>query len=129
MRLSEAIRLGSLVSHQRFATSADQTGRCALEAACDAIGVEALTSLDVFIVTQAEFPIGTAVMVGCPVNNGSPFCRDRDFLRNIIWHLNDQHKWARERIADWVELQEPLPLPETATTIEQLEEEKEITTK
>lgn len=33
-------------------------------------------------------------------------CEDPDMYRNMMWniiHLNDTHKWSREKIADWVE--------------------------
>jgi hypothetical protein len=28
---------------------------------------------------------------------------DPDPLVTVVWHLNDAHRWSRERIADWLE--------------------------
>lgn len=44
------------------------------------------------------------VHMGCPIRR----CEDRGRLANepalrIVPHLNDDHKWKRERIADWLE--------------------------
>jgi hypothetical protein len=36
---------------------------------------------------------------GCPVEG----CKKRLLLSAMIVHLNDHHKWSRERIATWVE--------------------------
>lgn len=54
-----------------------------------------------------------------------PQCRDAEFQRCLlatVVHLNDDHKWPREQIADWVEtveqkavspsLADPVDLPQ-----------------
>lgn len=43
------------------------------------------------------FP-GLDDLLGCPLCNN-----DGSSLTNTIIHLNDDHKWSRERIADWLE--------------------------
>lgn len=39
-----------------------------------------------------------------------PQCRRTEPLYRLIPHLNDGHRWTRERIADFVERQEGLPV-------------------
>jgi hypothetical protein len=43
----------------------------------------------------------------CPVG-----CKKRLGLAAIIVHLNDDHHWSREQIAEWVEGTAPAPKPE-----------------
>jgi hypothetical protein len=44
-----------------------------------------------------------------PVLNKIKSCPERlcttrqEFVRGIVMHLNDKHKWSREQIADWVD--------------------------
>jgi hypothetical protein len=46
------------------------------------------------------------LQLSCPANPANDdegkSCYPRD-LHSTIMHLNDRHKWSRERIADWVE--------------------------
>ena len=44
-------------------------------------------------------PTLTAFAVACPECQGTGFGP----LSNLIPHINDHHKWSRERIADWLE--------------------------
>jgi hypothetical protein len=39
-----------------------------------------------------------------------PECHMSSDFTYLIPHLNDAHRWTRERIADFVELHEPLPV-------------------
>lgn len=43
---------------------------------------------------------GSHVSVDCPVCDKSSH---RELLPDIIIHLNDEHHWTREQIADWLE--------------------------
>ena len=100
MRLSDAIRLGAMMKPQAFGHLHDPLtkGTCALGAAHDAMGLLRLTSAGyckaVPEVWEAAFD---TVIVGCPE------CRMHHRKVMILTHLNDDHRWTRERIADWAE--------------------------
>jgi hypothetical protein len=96
MRLSEAIRLGSLLKPQTFGDYENLSGTCALGAACEAMGVDLACSGDI-----AKFEISHALLLSldCPV------CHDA-VAPDVVVHLNDDHRWTREAIADWLESQE-----------------------
>ena len=106
MTLSEAIRLGAMLKPQAFATLWDgRGGACALGAAFDAIGIgEDQSACDVpepyrsWLGQRAECPV-------CP-DEGGEYTR-----QETIAHLNDMHRWTRERIADWVETTEAAEVP------------------
>lgn len=93
MKLFEAIRLGAMMKPQAFD---DYTPghSCALQAANDAIGNpthwKSLCRYFDVLNTIAARP---------------DRCIDFSFdtLTDVIWHLNDDHKWTRERIAVRVE--------------------------
>jgi hypothetical protein len=85
MRLSEAIRLGSLLHPQcRYSLKTEHNGNilatCAIGAACAAVGVWDSTVYDILPGLSKYAP--------------------------QIMSLNDTHLWTREAIADWVEEQE-----------------------
>lgn len=88
MRLSDAIRLGSMLHPQGFGKLAvlDLHGQilatCALGAAVQAGYVRGS-----LLVAVASCPVCDGVAQG----------------RQLITHLNDAHHWTREAIADWVE--------------------------
>lgn len=124
MRLSEGIRLGAMTKPQGFGELRSTIrswfkkteSTCALGAAFDAAacrivprilpgtpgksirGGESATHT---VEVPAEWAAVLATRVRCPA------CMD--FMvygpldRIIAIHLNDHHKWTRERIADWVE--------------------------
>ena len=110
MALSHAIRLGATMKPQAFGMMWLAGGSCAVGAAYEAIGV-----------TQYDFYNGRGALPELWRIFGRkmpcPDCNEPHF--GIISHLNDQHRWSREKIADWVELHEPMPQPES--TIEELE--------
>lgn len=96
MKLSEAIRLGALLHPQCFDTMRtyryyrdgrrDILGTCALGAAEEA-GYHAQRQSDWIVLAQCP--------EGCPLDGPV-------WLGNVVSHLNDYHRWTRERIADWV---------------------------
>ena len=97
MKLSEAIRLGSLLREQHFGApySPDGKGSCALGAAADAIGMTSIGASGCwpFLVEQDAV---------------CPYCNDRNSTAFVIaTHLNDTHRWTRQQIADWVASIEP----------------------
>jgi hypothetical protein len=101
MRLSEAIRLGASLAPQAFGALADARGRtCAIGAALHAIGV----------INDRRFG-WTSAMLRFPVLRlmeereyaRCPACRVVQKDRGLIAHLNDDHRWTREAIADFIE--------------------------
>jgi hypothetical protein len=96
MKLSEAISLGSMLTPQAIGTFQDaRGGRCALASAIDAIGQSpaAFRSYEEWIWTKR--------MTNCPA------CGRMASIPVVIAHLNDQHTWNRDRIAQWVATIEP----------------------
>ena len=102
---SEAIRLGSMLGPQGFGRKslrANAGTLCANDAA-----MAATNTRDIY-----EMPV-SSVSVSCPECPHGP----RQPLAFIVaMHLNDMHRWTRERIADFVEKQEKLhpAIPEEA---------------
>lgn len=92
MRLSEAIRLGSMLRPQAFGAFSDGTGTCAMGAAHEAVGLP--------FVDDDNDPFGWNAVLG--VEN-CPICGPFSSVLNVVAHLNDWHRWPRERIADFVE--------------------------
>src|SRR5688500_2999835 len=105
MRLSEAIRLGAMLRPQGFGSLRGcnrQPGTsCALDAAAESLG------LDLEVLDGSEPSHYRAIVAQYPflATQRCPECRlmcDSSPAK-VIWHLNDQHRWTREQIADWVE--------------------------
>ena len=107
MKIYEAIRIGcKLVPQQCFkeyyienitidedgyAETDGHTASCALGAAADGIyqDAEDIDFYIAFCLTEAP--------VDCPD------CSKNDKLVEMIPHINDAHRWSRERIANWLE--------------------------
>lgn len=96
MRLSEAIRLGAMLKPQAFGTLWRGVGSCALGAAYDALGC-----------APFEFPreierFAAQTIAVCPACEScwGPWPPLSGVA--VIGHLNDDHRWTREQIADWV---------------------------
>ncbi len=53
----------------------------------------------------------------CPTEHiicGEDMCLSVETLFDVAWHLNDAHRWTRERIADFVEtVEQPVETPST----------------
>lgn len=98
MKLSEAIQLGALLGPQGFVFGPRGyvPGDCALAAAGRAIGQSCMRQDP----AHAIWP-WLAQHVECPV------CRKVSGAHYAVWHLNDDHLWTRERIAEWVASIEP----------------------
>lgn len=97
MKLSEAIRLGAglTVSSQYKRPE----GACALQAACLAMGLP-----------KEKWPwLDTPESPWAWINNRntSPVDGSQRRIMEIIWSLNDTHKWTRYQIAEWVATIEP----------------------
>jgi hypothetical protein len=98
MTFSDAIRLGAMLKPQGFGPRALGDRTCALAAAAEAAGIafpDAWRTIN-YPGLQAEWPM-LRRSTGCPI------CAFPASMLVIIWHLNDQHRWTRESIADWVD--------------------------
>lgn len=100
MKLSEAMRLGSMNKPQAFGALIRDGATCALGAAYEATGVLVCDDDD-DKKGVVRFPILDAV-------SGCPACQfvHNEYIGFVITHLNDEHRWTRERIADWIETRE-----------------------
>lgn len=109
MKLSEAIRLGAMLKPQTFGRISGPVdgprlpgdvlglrfalGTCALGAAYDAGWLR----------QREDVGVHDAPMY-CPACGQWSYADEVDALVNhIVMHLNDEHRWTREQIADWVE--------------------------
>lgn len=88
MRLSEAIRLGSMLHPQSFGWLRAYGSDDAIVATC-AMGAAEEVGCD-----TEEYKAGKVACPECPNLAGS--------LYGVVVHLNDGHRWTREAIADWV---------------------------
>lgn len=136
MRLSEAIRLGSMLHPQAFgayATNvttstvlgqviATEVRTCAYGAAWIAVGnsVERCLDVDALMEFPDEWDEFTALQIGCPG------CEETYPGDELIFHLNDLHRWPREKIAGLVESIERQPVttvsPELTISVTREEE-------
>lgn len=101
LRLSEAIRLGAMLRPQAYGhlfRISDGTS-CAFGAAFEARGIAFGTSLD--MVPWRQWWTWLPNSVACPA------CAQENYAADQIVHLNNDHRWTRERIADWVAMVEP----------------------
>lgn len=105
MRLSEAIRLGAMMRPQAKEDLFVGGHSCALGAAYEAIGLmtpdtdRCNNPSSWHWRTRDAFPL-LEEKVSCPIGD----CwRTPDDLAYVTTHLNDEHGWTREAIADWVE--------------------------
>lgn len=131
MKFSEAIRLGSLLRPQAFYEYASADGRtCALGAAMEAVGVtprygEGMSGEEVMykeLQTTADWLEWRRDMTG--KNPPCPVCGDMEYhghtpdgqvvkrnVSSVVIHLNNDHRWTREQIAEWVATFEPVHRP------------------
>jgi hypothetical protein len=95
VKLSVAIRLGALLKPQTFGHYSDEVGTCAMGAVFEAVG----STLGVGLSDEMSDQLDRANLSPCPVSG----CAHDHNERATMPHLNDHHKWTRERIADWVQ--------------------------
>ena len=106
MKLSEAIRLGAMNRPQGFYRLYDQGRTCAMGAAAEAMGIldhENNCYIDGHKSKIKHWTPVAMTMTPCPA------CEEYgiDNMQRVMVHLNNDHRWSRERIADWVETIEP----------------------
>jgi len=99
MNLGEAILLGAMMTSQAFRAVFRGDGACAWGAALLAVGANPEGSLR--SVARTRWPWAFAVSVNCPS------CGRSRLVCEAIAHLNDDHRWTRERIGAWVAEIEP----------------------
>jgi len=120
MKLSEAIRLGAMLKPQAFGSLFNGMGTCALGAAADAVGI---LDTDTHWFKRDKRapehwkPVATS-MAECPQCGADwPLPRTGAFtkrdVQTAVVHLNNDHRWTRERIADWVATIEAQQEPST----------------
>lgn len=107
MRLSEAIRLGSMLRGQAFEDYFDNSGSCAIGAALEAAGLRDAVRDGGCAVAEYENRHRAVFVASCPSCGRQPGMGMTSFMNTVI-HLNDDHRWTREAIADWVAGIEPV---------------------
>lgn len=122
MKISEAMRLGALLRPQAFGDLRVSKRRwfrrvestCAFGAAMEAAGLKA-KPIEATALGNGPRGKGLAtVQIVVPetwscllLTSACPVCASVDTVIRLIAHLNDEHRWTRERIADWVATIEP----------------------
>lgn len=111
MTLSEAIRAGAQIRPQAFGSYFTGTTRanacsCAIGAAYEASFTDSPLANECvdkdFDALAKLYPLlNSDELLFCPECAGAEVRREN--LCNMLIHLNDDHKWPRERIAEYVE--------------------------
>lgn len=100
LRLSEAIKLGSMLRPQAFWENFTAIGSCAIGAGLEAVG--------------KRWDYATSIWPWLNAPQACPECGvEHERGGWVITHLNDIHHWTRERIADWVATVEPAEVEAT----------------
>lgn len=115
MKLSDAIRLGAMMKPQAFSGAYWPEKSCALQAACDAVGINSSHG-DAHVAFadtwgwsyRGPFQCPECQIEHCTVAALIAFC------------LNDDHEWSRERIADYIATLEPQDAPVEAPAMEEV---------
>ena len=127
MRLSEAIRLGAMLRPQEYkAVFAQRDGEwysCAIGAIAEAVGQKPNNINEGLFRAVQSFPILNSIVGTYPCDCGQVFLAGGR-IWHIISHLNNSHRWTRERIAAWVATIEPQELesPVEANQTQQAEQ-------
>ena len=94
LRLSEAIRLGSLLHPQGFGGLRIYGKNMTVSATCALGAAEEAGYIRTFGTAPRQF--------ACP-HHRCGIRLDISATTEMIIHLNDAHRWTREAIADWVQ--------------------------
>lgn len=102
LSLAEAIRVGAKTTRQTrnelYRTRYGVVGfTCAIGAAAHAVCTEQIDPNAYGYRVEEVFPELNTIRNECPA------CRLNDSLYFLIVHLNDDHRWTREAIADFVD--------------------------
>jgi hypothetical protein len=102
LKLSEAILMNGMTTPQGFGPDSLRSVKapCAIGGALQSIGKQKLG----YRALLDEWDWAGTDKYNCPVKS----CRTHnEWAMNIIWHLNDHHRWSRTAIAGWVATIEP----------------------
>lgn len=101
MKPSEMIRLGTMTTQQAFGYLFSEHGdACAIGAAWLGSGRPPVPVVDDWNEVYEWFDnLFGDKFHNCPGDK----CSAGETLPELTWHLNDNHKWDRQRIADWLE--------------------------
>lgn len=98
IRPSEAIRLGCLTTRQNFGNLGGHGTACAMGAMWLGIGAwDGVWRGSVDVVLSEPY-VASLTGLNCPLG-----CDSADYYLITPAHLNDDHDWTRERIADWLD--------------------------
>jgi hypothetical protein len=113
MKLSEAIREGAKIRPQCYGaffgngTAENPIASCALGSALEGaklVEVQNLWPTNMgFALLAQQWPEIQNAKAPCPAKCNSWICHDGDSIEGMIQHLNDNCRWTREQIADWLE--------------------------
>lgn len=106
MKLSEEIRLGAMLRPQAFGHLIADGATCAIGAACEAIGQLCCGFPVQWEWAHSQAPV-TCLACAKPIWS----------VALTIVHLNNDHRWTRERIADWLETVEAAQACEQAASV------------
>lgn len=99
---SEAIREGAKVRPQAFDSYFNSGGSCAYGAGLEAM-TGRITAAPSLVVEQFRYLMDSgATCPACLSDEAEPY----KTIAKVIFHLNDDHQWTREQIADWLESEE-----------------------
>ena len=113
MRLSEAIRLGAMLRPQVSGSLFKDGGSCVLGAMLEATGTEYDEDFHLYTAAlYARWPWSKEKRFTCPECDWLDWQGNKHaHLESVLIHLNNSnfmdHRWTRERIADWVATIEP----------------------
>lgn len=133
MALSDAILLGSTKHPQAIdgyyrTVDGKLSETCALVAAVDCVGL-----MDEVIEKHATIDMGDVFPILATRMDKCPSCHSDHIVVNgwytkftelveVIMHLNDDHRWSRPRIAEWVKTIEQAEILKTQQPTVQLEQ-------
>jgi hypothetical protein len=119
MKLSEAMRMNGMMKPQGFGSPSifSPDAPCALGGALQIIGRQIENdAVSCLGAVREAWPWSDSARFACPA--GDTCCPDTG--RNIVWHLNDQHRWTRQQIAGWVETVEPQEVAAVVPVVEEV---------
>lgn len=99
MQLHEAARLGALLKPQGFGALYLRGNTCVWGAVADAMGILKGEAVCGITAISENWP-AASLKANCPACGNMA---DYVTVAGVMGHLNDDHRWSRERIADWVE--------------------------
>lgn len=106
MTLSDAMRLGAAMVPQAFGDSIVRNGET-ISAACAWAAISiGIGSPPHVLAMYRRFP-ELHNTLPCPECDKSGYFGGLLTLEELITHLNDDHRWTREAIADWIDTLKP----------------------